>query len=132
MVSRMAASTSGCLSNFPAIRAAARSKAVRTFRSGSGLLFGRAWFAVLAWARRSFCKKSLIAREVAASSVRSRRLPHADDDSGDQHDEYCRNSQDQSLVAPRELLQLVNRARRTGHDRLVMEIMPDISGQVCS
>ncbi len=48
MVSRMAASTSGCRSNFPAIRAAARSNAVRTFRSGSGLVLGPDWLAALA------------------------------------------------------------------------------------
>ena len=75
IVSRMAASTLGCRPNFPATRTAARSKAVRTFRSGSGLARpDRA--AALACAKRSFCKKSLTAsavcsacRAVAASPV---------------------------------------------------------------
>ena len=82
MVSRMAASTSGCRSNFPAIRAAARSKAVRTFRSGSGLALGPDWVAALACASRSFCRKSLTAWATAARSRSAARrayaLPDAD------------------------------------------------------
>ena len=42
MVCRLAASTNGLLSNLPAIRAVARSKTVRTLRSGSGLVPGSA------------------------------------------------------------------------------------------
>ncbi len=67
MVSRTAASTSGCRSNFPVIRCAARSKTVRTFRSGSGLAPGRDWLAALACPNRSFCRKSLTAWATAAS-----------------------------------------------------------------
>src|ERR1022692_1583959 len=51
----MAASTSGCRWNLPVIRAAARSSAVRTFRSGSVLPIGPHWVNGLACASRSFC-----------------------------------------------------------------------------
>src|SRR3984957_12283830 len=66
MVLRIAACTCGWFANLPSMRAAARSKAVRTSRCGSGLALGPDWVAALACASRSFCKKSFTPWEIAA------------------------------------------------------------------
>ena len=63
-------------------------------------------------------------------SPRPNRLPRADHNAYDQCQKHRKGSRYQHLVAPRELPQLIARARRLGRDGPVFQITPDISRQL--
>ncbi len=130
MVSRMAASTSGCRSNFPAIRAAARSKAVRTFRSGSGLALGPDWVAALACASRSFCRKSLTAWATAASRFARMLCRMLTAAASDQHQDESASGDQRPAVAARELAGAVSSGGRDRQHRFVLQVPPNVRSQI--